>query len=321
MISLKEFTIKTVSETDTLGKFEIGPLPRGYGQTLGNNLRRVLLSSIPGAAITAVKIDGVYHEYSTIDGVSDDVLSLLLSLKNVVVKVKTEEPVTLELNVKGKKGEIVEVKAGDISKNPDAEIINKDYVITTLSSDKAKLSVQMTVSRGVGYALPQESVRQEVGVLPVDSFFSPVRLVKLDVASARVGQQTDLDQINLEVHTNGSVSPSDSLHIAAKIMFEMMENFVAETENLKTGDALTSVPTQSVAKKSSTTNQNQDNPILVEDLNLSTRLTNALLRAGFDDLRKLEGFTEEEISNIRGMGEKSLVELIDTLKKYKIKLI
>ncbi|MCA9380878.1 DNA-directed RNA polymerase subunit alpha [Candidatus Dojkabacteria bacterium] len=321
MISLREFTINKTEEKDNSAVFQIGPLPTGYGHTLGNILKRVLTSSIPGAAITAVKINGVQHEYSTLAGVSDDILSVLLSLKNVVFLTKTEEPVTLTLKSQGAKKGVVEVKAGDIEKSSDIEVINKDYVITKITDEKTKLDMEIRVERGVGYRLPDEHVRAEVGMLPVDAIFSPVKLVKLEIVPTRVGQQTDLDQLNLFVHTNGSLTPSDALNIASNILDEMASNFVKETKDMISGKVITSLPTESTEEETTEEEDTETAPILVADLNLSTRLTNALLRAGFDDLRKLEGFTEEEAANIRGMGEKSLEELFKVLKKNGINLI
>lgn len=323
MIAFTEFIIKRKTENDFEELFEIGPLPQGYGHTLGNVLRRVLQSSIPGGAITSVKIDGVQHEYSTLEGVKDDILTVILSLKNIAILMKSEDPVTLKLSVKGKKGSVTEVKASDIQKNPDIEIINEDYVITTLT-DAVELNLEIVVERGVGYRLPNEDVRKELGMLPLDAFFSPVKSVKYDVVPTRVGQQTDLDQVNLTVKTDGSITPSDALSIASSIINDMAQNFVEQTKDMISGKALTSVPTEETApalEEESAGKDDDHKNLPVADLNLSTRLTNALLRSGFDDLTKLEGFTEEEVANIRGMGEKSLVELMEALKKHDIKLI
>ena len=176
MINLNQFIVKKVDSKNNVATFEIGPLPKGYGNTLGNFLRRVLLSSVPGSAITAVKIDGVQHEYSTLSGVSDDILAVVMSLKNVVVISKSLEPVVLEIDVKGKDGEVVEVTAGDISLNQEVEIVNPDYVITKLTGHKSKFKAQFTVQRGIGYVSGNEHVRKELGMLPVDANFSPVKL-------------------------------------------------------------------------------------------------------------------------------------------------
>jgi DNA-directed RNA polymerase subunit alpha len=322
MISLSEFTVTKIKEEGNQAEFEITPLPTGFGNTLGNTLRRTLLASIPGSAITAVKIKGVQHEYSTLPGVSDDVLKVILSLKNVIILGKSEEPVELKLTKKGKKGSVVEVTAGDFEKNSDVEIINADYVITKLT-DAVDFELSVTVERNIGYQLPKESVREEVGLLPVDAIFSPVVNVSYEVIPTRVGQQTELDKLTLVVKTNGAITPSDAMNIASNILLELTQNLVNSTKDMISGRALTSLPTTDVDQYEEEVVVKSDNgkSLPISDLNLSTRLTNALLRSGFDDLRKLEGFTEEEVQNIRGMGEKSLVELIDVLKSNGINLI
>lgn len=319
MIDLKQFTITRRSETRTEGVFEIGPLPQGYGHTLGNILRRVLLTSIPGTSITAVKVDGVLHEYSTIEGVSDDVLAILLSIKNIVLVSKTHDTVTLSLKAKGKKDGVVEVKAGDIEKNSDVEILNPDYVITRLTSEKASLNLELIVNRGVGYHLPDGEVRKEIGMLPIDANYSPVLNVNYDVVQTRVGQETELDQLNLNIITNGSVTPIEALYTASDILNDMVSHLKEISNSMLKGDEVTvAVGKKTVASEPKVLDKT---PIKVIDLDLSTRLSNALLRSGFDDLRKLEGMTEEEVANIRGMGDKSFQELLEVLKKYKIELI
>lgn len=322
MISINNFKIAKVTEGENQADFEIGPLPQGYGLTLGNILRRVLLSSIPGSAITSVKIEGADHEYSTIPGVKDDVLTILLSLKNVIFHSKSDEPVTLNLEVKGGT-EPIEVTAASIEETADVEVINKHYVITTLTSTKAKFKVKLVVERGVGYRLPKEEVRQEVGMLPVDAIFSPVKLVKHSVVPTRVGNLTELDQLNMSILTNGAITPADSLNIAGSILQEMSNNFVEQTKDMTSG-RIVNKPVSALAEDVATVvsgKPDDSNKLLISDLALSTRLTNALMRSGFDDLNKLNGFTEEEVANIRGMGEKSLVELLDVLKQNNIKLI
>ena len=325
MISLNEFVVKRVSEKDNVATFALGPLPKGYGHTLGNFLRRILLSSIPGSAITAVKIDGVQHEYSTMTGVPDDVLAILLSIKNVVVASKTLDTVTLTLDVKGKDGEVVEVKASDFEKNTNVEVINPDYVITKLTSSKARFVAEITIERGIGYTLPKEELRKEISVLPLDASFSPVTLVNYIVTSARVGKETDLDQLELTIETNGSLNPEEALHIATDTINQMTIHLRELTESLLSGDevavSLNEQQKKTRVRQSMEEEDEAKTPIKVVDLNLSTRLTNSLLKSGYDDLRKLEGMTEEELSNIRGMGSKSFIELLDVLKKHNIKLI
>lgn len=324
MISLNKFKVSKVSGKGNSSTFSIGPLPKGYGNTLGNSLRRVLLSSIPGSAVTAVKLDGVQHEYSTIEGVSDDVLAIILSLKNVVVNLKTLESQTLEINVKGKEGTVTEVKASDIEKNSNVEIINPNYVITTLTGAKSKLKAEITVERGTGFKVGDNNLRKEIGVLPVDANFSPVKLVTFNVLPARVGQETELDQLEIEIVTDGSVSSVEALNIASDLFTELTNTLKMESENLlKGGEIAISLNEQQKleeSKKSFVSNVVKPS-LKVEELNLSTRLVNALLKAGYTDLNVFDGMTEEEAANIRGMGSKSLTELFDVLRKHGVKLI
>ncbi len=326
MVALNEFNIKKIEEKDGSTKFIMGPLQKGYGHTLGNFLRRILLTSIPGSAITAVKIDGVQHEYSTLSGLPDDILAVLLSIKNVVVASKVLEPVTLKIEVKGKEGQVVEVKASDIEKNPKVDIVNPDYVITKLTSAKAKFNAEFTVERGVGYAHLKDELRKELTLLPLDASFSPVTLVNYVVTTARVGKETDLDQLELLVKTDGSVTPEEALNIATNTINLMTDHLLNLSTEMLKGDEvnvkLHKEELENSKKEEEAVEAVEDKqPIMVSDLNLSTRLTNALLKSGYDDLRKLENMTEEELSNIRGMGNKSFVELVEILKKYNVKII
>jgi len=325
MISLNEFGVKKVSEKNNAVTFSVGPLPKGYGHTLGNFLRRILLTSIPGSAITSVKIEGAQHEYSTMAGVPDDILTILLSIKNVIVISKTLEPVTLKIDMKGKDGQVVEVKASDIEKDSNIEIVNPEYVITRLNSGKAKFTAEITVERGSGYSLPKEELRKEISVLPLDAAFSPVRLVNYIITSARVGRETDLDQLEISIETNGSLKAEEALHIATDTINQMTTHLQSLTTSLLVGDEVAISLNEEQKKTMIKVNVSEESdtklPIKVVDLNLSTRLTNSLLKSGYDDLRKLEGMTEEELSNIRGMGSKSFIELLEILKKHTIKLI
>lgn len=325
MISLNQFNIKRASETKTVGDFEIAPLPKGYAHTFGTFLRRVLLSSIPGSAITSVKIDGVQHEYSTISGLKDDILTVILSLKNVVLVNKTEEVQILKISVKGKKGEVVQVKASDIEKNQNVEIINPDYVITELTSEKAKFAAEITVERGVGYRLPDETLRKEMGVLPIDASFSPVKLVNYSVSLARVGKETELDQLNLHIETNGAVTPIEALNVATDLLNQVTTHAFELTKALlKGGEVTVELANQKKFEETKSALLGEKRSIQsmrVSDANLSTRLTNCLLRAGVNDLSEFEGMTEEELAGIKGMGSKSLEELLAVLKKLGVRVI
>ncbi|MEO6729253.1 MAG: DNA-directed RNA polymerase subunit alpha [Candidatus Dojkabacteria bacterium] len=322
MISLKQFNIKKVQSASNSDTFQIGPLPQGYGSTLGTFLRRTLLSSIPGSAVTAVKIEGVDHEYSSMDGLSDDVLTVALSLKNVVVISKSLDPITVEINVTGKNGQVVEVTAGDIEKNQNIEVVNPEYVITRLTSAKAKFKATLTIERGVGYALPNEDMRKELGVLPLDANFSPVKLVNYAITPARVGRETELDQLDLTIETNGAVTSVEALHVASDILAQMTNHLITQTEQMLSGKEVTiAVNAMQKEQEEQAKVVVKEAPIKVADLNLSTRLTNALLKSNYENLRTLEGLTEEEVASIRGMGSKSYLELLEVLKKYSIKLV
>lgn len=322
MISLKQFNIKKVSGDKNKAMFEIGPLPQGFGSTLGTYLRRTLLSSVPGSAITGVKIDGVQHEYASLEGLSDDILTVVLSIKNVVVISKSLEPITVSLKASGKAGDVVEVTAGDIETNSDVEVVNPEYVITKLTGPKSKLNAELTIERGVGYSMSKEEMRKELSVLPLDANFSPVKLVNYSISQARVGQETELDQLDLEIETNGAVTPVEALHVASDILAQMTSHLITQTEQMLTGKEVTvAINNLQKQQEEKAKVEVKEAPIKVVDLNLSTRLTNALLKSNYDNLRKLEGLTEEEVASIRGMGSKSFTELMDILKKYSIKLV
>lgn len=322
MVSLNQFNIKKTDAGNNTVTFEISPLPKGFGHTLGTFLRRTLLSAIPGTAITAVKIQGVEHEYSTLEGVSDDILAVILSLKNVVLLSKSLEPVTLNINVSGKDGKVTEVKAGDFEPNSDIEVINPDYVITKLTSGKSKFVASITVERGIGYSLTNEELRKELSMLPIDANFSPVKLVNYEITPARVGKETELDNLNLTVQTNGSVTPVEAFHIATDALNQVTAHLVQITDDMLSGKEISvTLSKQQRQIEENVATSSSEAPVRVSDLNLSTRLTNALLKSNYDDLRKLTGLTEEEVANIRGMGSKSFEELLTILRKYDIKLV
>lgn len=232
MFDIKECKFKVLEESQTYGKFEFGPLPRGYGNTIGTPLRRVLLSSIPGAAITSVKLKGAQHEFSTLEGVKDDVLRMLLKLKKVVVLSYSDKPQTLTLDIKGLKTKGQEVTAGDIKTTESTEIFNEDLVITSLSGSKANLKMEMIVETGTGYVLADQDKRSQAGVIPIDANFSPIERVQVDVFQTRFGQQTDLDQLIVEVWTKGSISPKAALRKGLEIC---SDTFSKVTSVVKSG--------------------------------------------------------------------------------------
>jgi DNA-directed RNA polymerase subunit alpha len=304
-----QFKYKVVKEKKDYGLYEIGPLPKGYGETIGNALRRILLSSIEGAAVTSVKVAGVKHEYSTIPGVMDDVLKIVLRLKQLALKCYSDEPQTVELKASGKKV----VKAGDIKLTGEVEIANPELEITELSDSKAKLSIKMQVEKGSGYQPSDESKRGQVGVLPLDANFSPVTRVVFSVSKTRVEQQTDLDQINLEIFTNAAVGPTEAFEQATDIYRRITERLVAILGG--EGEEITKEKKKKARKEKSLSSD-----LDIDKLNLSARLTNSLLKAGIKNLTELEGKSIEEIMEIRGLGQRSAEELIEIMKSYKLKI-
>jgi DNA-directed RNA polymerase subunit alpha len=322
MFPINKFTIKTISETETEGIFQIGPLPKGYGNTVGTPFRRLLYSSIPGAAITSIRLEGAPHEYSTIAGIQDDALSIILALKDVALICRSDDPVTLKLQVKGDKKGPRAVTAADFSKDPMVDIVNPDHVITTLANEKASISAEVTVERGLGYALPKEELRNEVGIIPVDAIFTPVRLVSVNVTDTRVGQQTDLDLLEMRIVTNGTITPSAALSQAAEIFVKVSEHLFQSAQDLLSGKSkeqakATLIPLEEDMEKQTTAAA----PLLIDDMDISTRLRNALVNSGYNDLRQLDGLTEEELRNVKGMGEKSFEELQALIHKYDINVI
>jgi DNA-directed RNA polymerase subunit alpha len=289
-------TIKEESVSPTRGKFVIEPLEPGFGYTLGNSLRRTLLSSIPGAAVSSVKIEGVLHEFSTIQGVTEDVTDIVLNVKEMVIRSEMEEPATLYLKAKGPG----EVKAGDISPPAGIEILNPDLHIATLGS-RAGLEMELTVERGVGYRSAEQNKkpRDPIGVIPVDSIFSPVRRVTYAVEATRVEQMTDRDRLILDVQTDGSVSPREAVASAGTTLVELASLF---------GD-LTESPGLSLGPAEGEGEMAGDLALPIEELNLSVRSYNCLKREGIDTVGELVQRSEQELTDIRNFGQKSIDEV------------
>lgn len=313
MIGLDLFKITKEHEDAKSGTYKIGPLPKGYGVTISNTLRRLLLSSIPGAAVTSVKINGVKHEYATMEGLQEDVLMMILKLKDLSIKLHSNEKKMMKLKIKGKKGQVVEVKASDFDKPSDIEILNDDIVIAHLTKD-IELEMEATVEPGVGYQYPNEELREELGVIPLDAIYSPVKKVQVELSKTRVGKDTNYDQILLRVFTNGTVSPSEAMLKASEIYDSIANRMV----DLLGGDSdmlkeMTRVETDIV--------EEEEKKILIGELNLSTRLSNALLNAGITNLNDLSKYRLEEVTNFRGMGKKSLGELQDVLAANQLNLM
>ncbi len=299
MIGMEKPKIECVelAEDNSYGKFVVEPLERGYGITLGNSLRRILLSSLPGAAVTSVKIDGVLHEFSTIPGVVEDVTDIILNLKQLSLKVHSDEPKTLRIEAEGEG----EVKAGDIHTDADVEILNPDLHIATLDKG-GRLVAEITVGKGRGYVPADQNKTPDmpIGVIPVDSIFSPIRRVNYTVEHTRVGNRTNYDKLTLEVWTNGTVRPDEACSWGAKILKEHLELFLALTDD---ADEI------QVMEEKEDDDKNKLMEMTIEELDLSVRSYNCLKRAGINTAAELCAKSDEEMIKVRNLGKKSLEEV------------
>ena len=291
-----------ISDDGRYGKFVWEPLERGYGITLGNSLRRVLLSSLPGAAVTAVKIDGVLHEFSTIPGVREDVTDIILNIKELCLKLYVDEPKVLRLEVNGQR----DVTAADIQEDADVEILNPGLHLATLDTD-ARLSMEIYVEKGRGYTAADKNKRpdQPIGVIPVDSIYSPITRVKFAVTDTRVGNVTNFDKLTLEVWTDGSVRPDEAIAKAAGIMVNYLKLFQISPsggEPVETGE----LPVEAVEPASG---PDKILTMPIDDLDLSVRSHNCLKRAGINTVYELVQKTEDEMMKVRNLGRKSLEEV------------
>ncbi|MDH7497071.1 MAG: DNA-directed RNA polymerase subunit alpha [Syntrophomonadaceae bacterium] len=291
------------SADNCYGRFVIEPLERGFGITLGNSLRRVLLSSLPGAAVSSIKIDGVLHEFSTIPGVLEDTTEIILNLKQLVLKYDSEEPKIIRIEQRGSK----EVKAADITRDAEVEILNPDLHIATLG-EGAELNMEMTVERGRGYVSADQKKKDEnvIGLIPVDSIFTPVRKVNFVVENARVGRVTDYDRLMLDVWTNGSITPDEAVSLSAQILIEYLKLFSEINDSFGGVEIL-------VEKE-----EEKKNKVLemsIEELELSVRASNGLKRASIHTVGDLVERTREEMGKIRNLGQKSLDEIERKLKE------
>ena len=310
MIEIEKPKVEIVetSSDKTYGKFVVEPLERGYGITLGNSLRRVLLSSLPGAAVTSVKIDGVLHEFSTIPGVKEDVTEIVLNLKSLSVKLDGDEPRLVRIEAEGER----EIKAGDIIHGPDVEILNPDLHIATLSAD-ARLYMEITLEKGRGY-VPAEKNKEQgqpIGIIPVDSIFTPVVKANFRVENTRVGQVTDYDKLTLEVWTDGSIAPDEAVSLGAKILNEHLNLFVTLTDQVRDVDILVEKVEDYKEKVLEMT---------FEELDISVRSYNCLKRAGINTVEELTQKTEEDMMKVRNLGKKSLEEVQSKLAELNLSL-
>jgi DNA-directed RNA polymerase subunit alpha len=300
--------IVETSEDNRYGKFVLEPLERGFGITIGNSLRRVLLSSLPGVAVTSIKVDGVLHEFSTIPGVKEDLVEIILNLKELALTLSSDEPKIITINAQGP-GRIT---AGDIIADSDVEIINKDHHIATLNED-AKVFMEITIEKGRGYVSAERNKRpgQPIGMIPVDSIFTPVRRVNYNVENTRVGQITDYDKLTLEVWTNATISPEEATSLAAKILVEHMSLFIDLTEHVNDVEIM-------VEKEED--KQEKALEMTIEELDLSVRSYNCLKRAGINTVHELTQRTAEDMMKVRNLGKKSLEEVQQKLALLNLKL-
>ncbi len=309
MLEMQKPKIKVKKNEPTEGVFVISPLERGYGHTLGNVLRRVLISSIPGSAATSVKIEGVYHEFSTIPGVREDTTEIILNLKKLVLKSSSEEPVILKIEKKCKKKEC-DIYAKDIIAPSEVEIVNKDLYIASLN-ENGKLNMEIAVKRGRGYVSAEENKEdtEVIGLIPIDSIFTPVLNVSYNVSSTRVGHRTDYDKLTLRIKTNGAVTPDFALSQTAKILSDHMQVLMGITEVIMFESFKEEVEEVEVEEK---------HPI--EELNLSVRPYNCLKREGIDNISQLCDYTEQQLLSIRNLGVKSVNEIKSKLKERELVL-
>ena len=289
--------ILELSDDGSYGKFMVEPLERGYGTTLGNSLRRVLLSSLPGAAVTSIKIQGVLHEFSTIPGVLEDVPEIILNIKDLAARIYTDEPVTLLIDSEGS-GVIT---AGDIITGLDVEIVDKDQYIATVNED-GRLYMELELVKGRGYVVSEKNKEesQSVGVIPVDSSFTPVKKVNYQVENTRVGQKIDYDKLVLEVWTNGTMDADEATSLGAKILTEHLNLFIGLTDHVNDVEIMVEKEEDKKEKVLEMT---------VEELDLSVRSYNCLKRASISSVEELTQKTEEDMIKVRNLGKKSLEEV------------
>jgi len=309
MLEIEKPRIECVGmdEEKNYGKFVVEPLERGYGITLGNSLRRVLLSSLPGAAVTSVKIEGVLHEFSTIPGVREDTTDVILNLKSLAVKLHSDEEKTIRIDVEDEGP----VKAGDIITDADVEILNPDLHIATLNS--GSLSMEITVAKGRGYQPAEKNKKEDdvIGVIPVDSIFNPVIKVNFNVEDTRVGQITDYDKLTMEVRTDGTIAPDEAISSSARILSDHLQLFVGLTENIS--DEVTMVEKEEEKK-------DKILEMTIEELDLSVRSYNCLKRAGINSVEDLIQRSEEDMMKVRNLGKKSLEEVNHKLEELALSL-
>ena len=304
--------IADISEDKKYGKFVVEPLERGYGTTLGNSLRRIMLSSLPGSAVSQVKIDGVLHEFSSIPGVKEDVTEIIMNIKSLSIKNNSDsdEPKVAYIDFEGEGV----VTAADIQCDPDIEILNPEVVIAHLNGGAdSKLYMELTITKGRGYVSSDKNKNEElpIGVIAVDSIYTPVERVNLKVENTRVGQVTDYDKLTLDVYTNGTLAPDEAVSLAAKVLSEHLSLFIDLSENAKSAEIM--VETESDEKEKVL-------EMNIDELELSVRSYNCLKRAGINTVEELCNRTSDDMMKVRNLGRKSLEEVLAKLKELGLEL-
>ncbi|MCM1044121.1 MAG: DNA-directed RNA polymerase subunit alpha [Candidatus Gastranaerophilales bacterium] len=303
--------VTDISEDKKYGRFVVKPLERGYGITLGNSLRRIMLSSLPGAAVSQVKIEGVLHEFSSIPGVKEDVTEIIMNIKSLAIKnnSETNEAKTAYIEYEGEGI----VRASDIQVDQDIEILNPDQVIATLNGKGTKIYMELTITNGRGYVSADKNKHEDlpIGVIAVDSIYTPVERVNVTVEDTRVGQSTDYDKLTLDVYTNGTLVPNEAVSLAAKVLSEHLNLFIDLSENAKTAEVM-------VEKE-----DDEKEKVLemsIDELELSVRSYNCLKRAGINTVEELTNKTSEDMMKVRNLGRKSLEEVLAKLKELGLQL-
>ncbi len=303
--------VAEISEDNKYGKFVVEPLERGYGITLGNSLRRIMLSSLPGAAVSQVKIEGVLHEFSSIPGVKEDVTEIVMNIKNLSIRNSsdTNEPKTAYIEYSGEGV----VRASDIQVDQDIEIMNPDQVIATLSGKDAKLYMELTITKGRGYVSSDKNKSGDlpIGVIAIDSIYTPVERVNVTVENTRVGQVTDFDKLTLDVHTDGTLCPDEAVSLAAKVLSEHLSLFIDLSENAKTAEVMVEKEDDEKGKVLE---------MSIDELELSVRSFNCLKRAGINTVQELANKTSDDMMKVRNLGRKSLEEVLAKLDELGLSL-
>ena len=303
--------VAEISEDKKYGKFVVEPLERGYGITLGNSLRRIMLSSLPGAAVSQVKIDGVLHEFSSIPGVKEDVSEIIMNIKSLAIKnhSETNEAKTAYIEFEGEGV----VRASDIQVDQDIEILNPNLPIATLSGKNTKLYMELTITKGRGYVSADKNKNNDlpIGVIAIDSIYTPVERVNVTVENTRVGQITDFDKLTLDVYTNGTLVPDEAVSLAAKVLSEHLSLFIDLSENAKSVDVMIEKPNDEKEKVLE---------MSIDELELSVRSYNCLKRAGINTVEELTNKTSEDMMKVRNLGRKSLEEVLAKLKELGLQL-